>query len=124
MDSKQIDDDVCDRKEKSSANVDGRKDANLWVRHHDTKAQHNWMMTQVQPEHVPLIGTGVTRSSAGDYDQKGNYLRGIRGKVPAFGREGASVAAVTASCNLARRLQLREALHKQARQPSDQVPRG
>ena len=59
--------------------------------------------------------TGVTMSSAGDYDQKGNYLRGIRGKVPAFGREGASVAAVTASCNLARRLQLREALHKQAR---------
>jgi hypothetical protein len=102
MDSKQIGDDVCDRKEKSSANVDGKKDANLWVRHHDTKAQHNWMMTQVQPEHVPLIGTGVTRSSAGDYDQKGNYLRGIRGKVPAFGREEASVAAVTASCNLAR----------------------
>lgn len=55
MDAKQIDDDVCDRKEKSSTNVDGKKNANLWVRHRDTKAQHNWMMTQVQPEHVPLI---------------------------------------------------------------------
>lgn len=100
MDAKQIDDDVCDRKESRVPMLMGKRCQSLGEtpRHKNTaQLDDDAGATRTRPD-----DTGVTRSSAGDYDQKGNYLRGIIVKVPAFGKEGASFAAVTASCNLAR----------------------